>query len=57
MVKATLEARIEALEKQVREQRQELTRLDDIEAIKKLQKAYGYRGAHDVPGDRRLLCR
>ena len=39
-------ARIEALEKQVEEQQKELRRLADIEAIKKLQKAYGYYVEH-----------
>ena len=39
-------ARIEALEKQVKEQQKEIRRLADIEAIKKLQKAYGYYVEH-----------
>ena len=39
-------ARMEALEKKVKEQEKELTRLKDIEAIKKLQKAYGYYVEH-----------
>ena len=46
MNNATLAARVEALEKQVREQQKELTRLSDIEAIKRLQKAYGYYVEH-----------
>jgi hypothetical protein len=44
--KMSLEARVEALEKQLREQRKELARLGDIEAIKRLQKAYGYYVEH-----------
>jgi hypothetical protein len=43
---AELEARIEALEDQVKEQQKEIRRLADIEAIKKLQKAYGYYVEH-----------
>jgi hypothetical protein len=39
-------ARIEALEKQVKEQQKEIRRLADIEAIKKLEKAYGYYVEH-----------
>lgn len=38
----TLAAKIEALEKKVNEQDKELVRVRDIEAIKKLQRAYGY---------------
>jgi len=41
-----LVARIEALERQVRTQEKQLTVLQDIEAIKKLQKAYGYYVEH-----------
>ena len=41
-----LAARIAALELKVAEQQRELTRLADIEAIKKLQKAYGYYVEH-----------
>jgi hypothetical protein len=41
-----LMVRLEALEKKVNEQEKELTRLKDIEAIKKLQKAYGYYVEH-----------
>jgi hypothetical protein len=43
---AELEARIAALEEQVEEQHKEIRRLGDIEAIKKLQKAYGYYVEH-----------
>jgi hypothetical protein len=43
---AELEAKLEALEKQVKAQEKELTVLKDIEAIKKLQKAYGYYAEH-----------
>ena len=39
-------ARIEALEKKVKAQEKQLTILKDIEAIKKLQKAYGYYVEH-----------
>src|SRR3972149_11360495 len=39
-------ARIEALETKVKTQAKQLTRLKDIEAIKKLQKAYGYYVEH-----------
>lgn len=46
MTSGTLEKRIEALEKQVGEQQAEIRRLGDIEAIKKLQKAYGYYVEH-----------
>jgi hypothetical protein len=46
MKTAELEARIEALEKQAKEQQKEIRRLADIEAIKKLQKAYGYYVEH-----------
>ena len=42
----TLTARIEALEKKVEAQEKQLTVLKDIEAIKKLQKAYGYYVEH-----------
>jgi hypothetical protein len=41
-----LELKIEKLEKQVKAQEKELTILKDIEAIKKLQKAYGYYVEH-----------
>jgi hypothetical protein len=41
-----LAARIQALELKVTEQQKELTRLADIEAVKKLQKAYGYYVEH-----------
>ena len=41
-----LEARIKALQKQVEAQEKKLTTLEDIEAIKKLQKAYGYYVEH-----------
>jgi hypothetical protein len=41
-----LEARIDALEKKVKAQEKQLTILKDIEAIKKLQKAYGYYVEH-----------
>jgi hypothetical protein len=41
-----LTARIEALEKQVKTQKKQLAVLRDIEAIKKLQKAYGYYVEH-----------
>jgi hypothetical protein len=41
-----LEAKVDTLEKQVRTQAKELTILKDIEAIKKLQKAYGYYVEH-----------
>lgn len=41
-----LVARIEALEKQVKAQEKQLAVLQDIEAIKKLQKAYGYYVEH-----------
>ncbi len=41
-----LEEKLEALEKQVKVQAKELTTLKDIEAIKKLQKAYGYYVEH-----------
>jgi hypothetical protein len=37
-----LEARLALLEHQIKDQEKKLTRLEDIEAIKKLQKAYGY---------------
>jgi hypothetical protein len=43
---AELEARIGVLEDQVKEQQKEIRRLADIEAIKKLQKAYGYYVEH-----------
>jgi hypothetical protein len=43
---AELEARIGALENRVEEQQKEIRRLGDIEAIKKLQKAYGYYVEH-----------
>ena len=43
---ADMEARIEALENRVKEQQKEIRRLGDIEAIKKLQKAYGYYVEH-----------
>ncbi|OGO18249.1 MAG: hypothetical protein A2Z15_06370 [Chloroflexi bacterium RBG_16_50_11] len=43
---AALLARIEALEKKVKAQEKQLTILKDIEAIKKLQKAYGYYVEH-----------
>ena len=43
---AELETRIGALENQVKEQQKEIRRLGDIEAIKKLQKAYGYYVEH-----------
>src|SRR4030042_1243379 len=43
---AALTGRIEALEKKVKAQEKELTVLKDIEAIKKLQKAYGYYVEH-----------
>jgi hypothetical protein len=42
----TLAARLEALEKKVKAQEKQLTVLKDIEAIKKLQKAYGYYVEH-----------
>jgi hypothetical protein len=42
----TLEAKIGKLAKQVKAQEKELTVLKDIEAIKKLQKAYGYYVEH-----------
>jgi hypothetical protein len=41
-----LAARVEALEKKVKAQEKQLTVLKDIEAIKKLQKAYGYYVEH-----------
>jgi hypothetical protein len=41
-----LAARLEALEKKVKAQEEQLTVLKDIEAIKKLQKAYGYYVEH-----------
>jgi hypothetical protein len=41
-----LEARLNALENQVKTQECRLTTLEDIEAIKKLQKAYGYYVEH-----------
>jgi hypothetical protein len=41
-----LEARLNALENQVKTQESRLTTLEDIEAIKKLQKAYGYYVEH-----------
>ncbi len=41
-----LVARIEALEKQVKAQEKQIAVLQDIEAIKKLQKAYGYYVEH-----------
>jgi hypothetical protein len=41
-----LEAKIKALEERVSAQEKELTTLKDIEAIKKLQKAYGYYVEH-----------
>jgi hypothetical protein len=41
-----LEVKLEKLEKQVKVQEKELTVLKDIEAIKKLQKAYGYYVEH-----------
>lgn len=41
-----LVARVEALEKQVKAQEKQLAVLRDIEAIKKLQKAYGYYVEH-----------
>jgi hypothetical protein len=41
-----LEARVEALEKKVKAQEKQLMVLKDIEAIKKLQKAYGYYVEH-----------
>jgi hypothetical protein len=41
-----LEKKLETLEKQVKAQAKELTTLKDIEAIKKLQKAYGYYVEH-----------
>jgi hypothetical protein len=46
MDNAALLARIEALEKKVKTQEKQLTVLKDIEAIKKLQKAYGYYVEH-----------
>lgn len=42
----TLAKQVEALQKQVAEQNERLVRLEDIEAIKKLQKAYGYYVEH-----------
>ncbi len=41
-----LELRLESLEEKVKAQEKELTILKDIEAIKKLQKAYGYYVEH-----------
>ena len=46
MDNTALIARIEALEKKVESQAKQLTVLKDIEAIKKLQKAYGYYVEH-----------
>ena len=43
---AEMAARIEVLEDQLKEQQKEIRRLADIEAIKKLQKAYGYYVEH-----------
>ena len=42
MNKDALVTRLEALEKKVKKQEKEITRLKDIEAIKKLQGAYNY---------------
>jgi hypothetical protein len=42
----TIESKLNALENQVKAQEKELTTLKDIEAIKKLQKAYGYYVEH-----------
>jgi hypothetical protein len=42
----SMENRLKALEDQVKQQAVRLGRLDDIEAIKKLQKAYGYYVEH-----------
>jgi len=41
-----MEAKLAALEKQVQEQEKKLTTLEDIEAIKRLQKAYNYYVEH-----------
>jgi hypothetical protein len=46
MNEAGMLTRIEALEKKVKAQEKQLTILKDIEAIKKLQKAYGYYVEH-----------
>ncbi len=50
-----LEARIEALEKQLAAQAKKLTLLEDIEAIKRLQKAYNYYVEHML-GDAIIDC-
>jgi hypothetical protein len=46
MSEAALLKRIETLEKKLKAQEKQLTELRDIEAIKKLQKAYGYYVEH-----------
>jgi hypothetical protein len=46
MTNEEFNARITALEKKVKTQGKELTRLKDIESIKKLEKAYGYYVEH-----------
>ena len=46
MKTVTVEKRIVALEQKVKTQEIQLTILKDIEAIKKLQKAYGYYVEH-----------
>lgn len=46
MDKEGLEKRVAALERKVKTQEKKLTALEDIEAIKKLQKAYGYYVEH-----------
>lgn len=52
---ADTEARIRALEAKVREQEKKITRLEDIEAIKRLQKAYNYYVEHML-GDAIIDC-
>ena len=52
---AAMEARLKALEKQVKTQEKKITLLEDIEAIKRLQKAYNYYVEHML-GDAIIDC-
>jgi len=52
---AQMEARINALEEQVKTQEKKINLLDDIEAIKRLQKAYNYYVEHML-GDAIIDC-
>ena len=52
---AQMETRIKALEEQVKAQEKKITLLDDIEAIKRLQKAYNYYVEHML-GDAIIDC-